>query len=233
MNKLQWNFNRNSNIFTEENAFENVICKMTSIFLDVSVFKLIGPVRPHGVTDLGQLSFTSWRPYCDVATLSALLPFLSPVVPRTKADEAVLRRSLWNTRWRHQVETFSALLALCAGNSPVTGEFPLQRPVTQRFDVFFDLCLNKRMSKQSLSWWFETPSRSLWRQGNEPEQTTEQTLESQVNWDNLVFIWRHCNEILACCLGTKLLLEPTLTDYQMTLQNKFWWRLIGNLNIFI
>ena len=27
--------------------------------------------------------------------------------------------------WRHQMETFSALLALCAGNSPVPGEFPL------------------------------------------------------------------------------------------------------------
>ena len=35
------------------------------------------------------------------------------------------------------METFSALLAICAGNSPVTGEFPAQRPVTQRFDVFF------------------------------------------------------------------------------------------------
>ena len=41
------------------------------------------------------------------------------------------------------METFSALLALCAGNSPVSGEFPAQRPVTRSFDVFFDLCLNK------------------------------------------------------------------------------------------
>ena len=41
--------------------------------------------------------------------------------------------------WRHQMETFSTLLAICAGNSPVTGEFPPQRPVTQSFDVFFDL----------------------------------------------------------------------------------------------
>ena len=56
----------------------------------------------------------------------------------------------------------SALLALCAGNSPVTGEFPSQRPVTQRFDVFFDLRLTEQLSKQSWSWWFETPSRSLW-----------------------------------------------------------------------
>ena len=36
------------------------------------------------------------------------------------------------------METFSALLALCAGNSPVNVEFPAQRPVTQSFDVFFD-----------------------------------------------------------------------------------------------
>ena len=48
-----------------------------------------------------------------------------------------------NTWWRHQMETFSALLAICAGNSPVPGEFPSQRPVTRSFDVFFDLCLNK------------------------------------------------------------------------------------------
>ena len=46
------------------------------------------------------------------------------------------------------METFSVLLALCAKNSLVTGEFPLQRPVTQSLDVFFDLHLNKWLSKQ-------------------------------------------------------------------------------------
>ena len=40
---------------------------------------------------------------------------------------------------------FSALLAICAGYSPVTGEFPAQMPVTQSFDVFFDLNLYKRL----------------------------------------------------------------------------------------
>ena len=63
--------------------------------------------------------------------------------------------------WRHQMEAFSALPALCAGNSPLTGEFPSQRPVTRSFDVFFDLRLNKRLSKQSRRRRFETPS--LWR----------------------------------------------------------------------
>ena len=69
--------------------------------------------------------------------------------------------------WRHQMETFSALLALCAENSPVTGEFPSQRPVTRSFDVFFDLRLNKRLSKPSRHQWFETPLHPLWRHCND------------------------------------------------------------------
>ena len=46
------------------------------------------------------------------------------------------------------------------------GEFPTQRPVTRSFDVYFDLPLNKRLSKQPWGWWFETLSWSLWRQCN-------------------------------------------------------------------
>ena len=70
------------------------------------------------------------------------------------------------TWWRHQMETFSALPDRCAGNSLITGELPSQRPVTRGFCIFFDLRLNRRLSKQSWGWWFETPSRSLWRQCN-------------------------------------------------------------------
>ena len=68
--------------------------------------------------------------------------------------------------WRHQMETFSALLAICAGNSPVTGEVPAQRPATRSFDVFFDLRLNKHFSKQWKRRWFERPSRPFWRHCN-------------------------------------------------------------------
>ena len=64
------------------------------------------------------------------------------------------------------METFSALLAICAGNSPAPGEFPAQRPVTRSFRVFFDLRLNKPLSKQSWGWWFETLPRPLWRHCN-------------------------------------------------------------------
>ena len=69
--------------------------------------------------------------------------------------------SAWSTHndtqwWRHQMETFSALLAI----------FPAQRPVTQSSDVFFDQRLNKRLSKQSWGRWFEMLSRPLWRHCN-------------------------------------------------------------------
>ena len=47
------------------------------------------------------------------------------------------------------METFSASLAIRAGNSPVPGEFPAQRPVTRSFGAFFDLRLNKRLSEQA------------------------------------------------------------------------------------
>ena len=68
------------------------------------------------------------------------------------------------------METFSVLVTFCEGNPSVTGWFPPQRSVTQSFDVFFDLRLNKRLSKQSGR--FETPSRSLWRHRNIKEKKT-------------------------------------------------------------
>ena len=79
------------------------------------------------------------------------------------AKVSLVTGSSW---WRHQMETFSTLLALCAGNSPVPGEFPAQRPVTRSFDVFFDLLLDKRFSKQSWGWWFEALSYPFWRHSN-------------------------------------------------------------------
>ena len=65
------------------------------------------------------------------------------------------------------METFSALLTLCTGNTPLTGKFPAQRPVTRSFDVFLDLRLDKRFGKQWWGWWFKTPSCSLWRHCND------------------------------------------------------------------
>ena len=62
--------------------------------------------------------------------------------------------------WRHQMEAFSALLALCAGNSPVTGEFPSQKGQLCGLRCFFDVGPHKLLNRQSNDRWFETTWRS-------------------------------------------------------------------------
>ena len=53
-------------------------------------------------------------------------------------------------------------------SGPLCGEFTGHRwiPRTKAIDVFFDLRLNKRMSKQWWGWWFVTSRHSLWRHFN-------------------------------------------------------------------
>ena len=118
-----------------------------------------------------------------VATLNWIMIIGSGVACRL----LVVKLSI--TWWRHQMETFSALLTLCARNSPVTGESPSQRPVTQwRGALMFPLifALNKQLSKQSWGWWFETPSRSLWRHCN--VQSINQWPAPMMSW-RLIVNW--------------------------------------------
>ena len=69
--------------------------------------------------------------------------------PQNQADIIQVRLCTHSSPWwRHQMETFSAYLALCVGNSPVPVNYPHKGPVTRSFDDFFDLRLNKRLSKQ-------------------------------------------------------------------------------------
>ena len=65
-------------------------------------------------------------------------------------------------KWKH----FPRYCAFCAWNSLVIGEFSAQRPVTRSSDVFFDLRLNRELTKQWRRRWFETPSLPLWRHCN-------------------------------------------------------------------
>ena len=122
-----------------------------------------------------KLSYLSWKYSISISiNLANITCPTDSDTTGVKNMELPCLNNLWNNQiahqsipwWRHQMETFSALLALCAGNSPVPGEFRAQRPVTRRFDVSFDLRLNKRLSKQSWGWWFETHTGSLWRHCN-------------------------------------------------------------------
>ena len=88
-------------------------------------------------------------------------------------------------------KTFSALLVLCEGNPPGTCGFPSQRPVTRSFDIFCDMRLNKRFSKQSTRW-FGTPSHSLWRHCNMKNiETLSASLDPWVTITKGPLHWRH------------------------------------------
>ena len=130
-------------------------------------------------------------------------PYLSPnyvyengwsncVYDLSNLDDGFSYIHILKTGWRHQMETFSALLALCAGNSPVNGEFPAQRPVTRIFDVFFDLRLIKRLSKHSRGWWFETLSHPLWRHRNDMH-LAETSLSEAGFWGMDKQLYEHSN----------------------------------------
>ena len=79
------------------------------------------------------------------------------------------RHSSMHAWWRHQDGNIFRVTGPLCGEFTGPGEFPTQRPVTRSFDVFFDLRLNKRLSKQPWGWWFETLSWSLWRHCNAHE----------------------------------------------------------------
>ena len=77
----------------------------------------------------------------------------------------VIHEDLFRMMTSSNGNIFRATGPLC-GEFTGPGEFPTQRPVTRSFDVYFDLRLNKRLSKQPWGWWFETLSWSLWRHRN-------------------------------------------------------------------
>ena len=95
------------------------------------------------------------------------------------------------------MKTFSALLAICAGNSPVPGEFPTQRPVTRSFDVYFDLRPNKSLSKQSWGWWFEMLLRPLWRHRNDTIKLCKANRTFEILWR-----WANSNKWLKWIINT-------------------------------
>ena len=113
-------------------------------------------------------------------------------------------------------EFFSALLAPCEVNSPVTAEFPSQRAVARSFDVFFDLRLNKRLSKQWRCRGFETPSRSFWRHCNGISTADRRWWPIYTDTSQIVEIR---------CLRPRGNTLPPQTDSLGLIDNtSFWWQ---------
>ena len=130
-------------------------------------------IKPGTLTLINTMSrrFTpGGRGFCDISVQRPPKPcsVATPQLNHMTACQEYIVKCASGLRMRHDdvmkwKKKCSAVLALCEGNSTVTGEFPSQRPVTRSVDIFSDLHLDKWLSKQSRPWWFETSSRTLWR----------------------------------------------------------------------
>ena len=123
-----------------------------------------------------RMCYPAFTGYPDIGFWIWCLPRNSPMNPCC-ADERFAKCDVTTTKHSKKniwiVYGIFMMTSSNGNNFPVTGplcgeftgpgEFPAQRPVTRSLDVFFDQRLNKRLSKQSWGWWFETPPWSLWR----------------------------------------------------------------------
>ena len=134
------------------------------------------------------------------------------------SDELMQIRDTHTTWWRHQMETLSTLLANCAGNSPVHGEFPTQRPVTRA--LIFSL---KRLSKQSWGWWFETLSHPLWRHRNE---LTSGSWHDETKNENHPSIFSNLPVIITteCFVDTPWPVSPIYFFWLRSTNYYYFWR---------
>ena len=110
-----------------------------------------------------------------------------------------------------------------AGNSPVTGEFPSQRPVTRSLEIFFALGLNKCLSKQSRRWWFETPWRSLWRHCNDDNHLVAGPIYSMGN----IYVVQHVCDSKSSTFGEISNMGKILHDEVMARERfPYYWAFV-------
>ena len=136
--KLQWDINQNTKLFIHKRIIEYIVCEIAAIFSRGRAVRLLlccYKMTKHNTTFHNLLKVTR-QEKSNVASWT----------PWPAHDDVI--------KWKH----FPRYWPL-----PVPGEFHAKRPVTRSFDVFFDLRLNKRLSKQSWGWWFETLSRPFLR----------------------------------------------------------------------
>ena len=162
---------------------------------------------------------------------SAVIAYAPWLGPRNRGGFSIYMMTSSNGNIFH-------VTGLCAGNSPVTDESPSHGPVTRSFDVFFDLGLNKRLSKQSRSWWFETPSCALWRHCNDVATTAhmgtarkhkDKETCSNYNHGNM-FLTEQQRQIMYQCRNGKFKMRMFIyifVELTRVILQSSWWNLKG------
>ena len=135
-----------------------------------------------------------------LALIEATVCYLSLYQHQNNHVYRICTKVTFSITWlRHQMETFSALLFVMGIHwtpppPPHTHTHThTQRPVTRNFGDFFDLCLNKRLSKQSTRRWFETPSRLFWSHCNENGISIGSMEHDMYPWN--IRVWHNRNRM--------------------------------------
>ena len=153
-NKLWWNLNRNSYIFIQENSYENVVWTMAAIMS-----------RPQSINQQYFVSGVNWLVNVCMRNSSVCGKVPSIMIPsfgQPDSDQmyTALERSITTILEVNFMMT-SPNVNIFRVTGPLCGEFTGQWRGAFMFPLI--CALNKRLGKQSWGWWFEAPSRSLWR----------------------------------------------------------------------
>ena len=172
-NKRQWDFNLNSNIRS------TTIIPGTSVVNEAPPMPLRASSHP-GIPNCPSCSAFAWPGLSPSGGSGKRNPGRSHGCALPLRQSATRPQIAWLCKGVMLFSERSAQYMMTSSNGNIfrvtaplcgeftgLGEFPAQRPVTRSLDVFFDLRPNKRLSKQPWGWWFDTPSRSLWRQCND------------------------------------------------------------------
>ena len=114
----------------------------------------------------------------------------------------------------------SCVSGLLWGEFP--GEFPPQKPVTRSFDGYFDPRPSKWLSKQSWGWWFETPSRLLWRHRNGFNRSNMLVSRPEYSCRTVLIPWLFC---LVFCVDRSwaAILSWVLIPWLFALLANYFW----------
>ena len=154
LEQTSWKFEPKYYIFT--------FYKMHSAIFQCSLFLPWGYTWAHEkhfkFVEPAALSMGSWIP----SYLMNSIHWINKNVIKSQWTSTQWNKKLFVTRYYNLFRSMQSCIIMTSSNgNRVTG------PVARSFDVFCDLCLNKRLSKQSWGWWFETPSRPLCRHCND------------------------------------------------------------------
>ena len=108
---------------------------------------------------------------------------------------------------------------LC-GEFTITSDFPAQRPVTQSFDIFFDLRLNKWLNKQWWGCWFEMPWHLFWHHCHDLAAMCPQTVLAEISID-MCYMMKDYRDGMVCFFNlykNKIFLYSLHTERQRVIQ---------------